>query len=62
MSRFICISKSEFIATVDQYNGPRYAVIVDTQTGVQYLTSSGKYDSSATVLVDKDGKPLLYPN
>lgn len=35
---------------------PSYTIAVDTQTGVEYLmTKYGK----VTVLVDKDGKPLL---
>ena len=35
---------------------PSYTIVVDTQTGVEYLmTKYGK----VTVLVDKDGKPLL---
>ena len=36
-------------------------IIVDKLTGVQYLSNTvGASDSSLTVLVDQDGKPLLY--
>ena len=33
---------------------------VDTQTGVQYLYHSSGNSVGLTVLVDADGKPLLY--
>ena len=33
---------------------------VDTQTGVQYLYHSSGNSGGLTVLVDADGKPLLY--
>lgn len=34
-------------------------IIWDTHTGVQYLQNSRGYAGGMTVLVDKDGKPLL---
>ena len=34
---------------------------VDKETGVQYLYRSSGYSGGLTVLVDKDGKPLLAP-
>ena len=34
-------------------------VIVDTQTGVQYLFVAAGYAGGLTVLVDRDGKPLI---
>ena len=34
-------------------------IIVDTETGVQYLMVYWSYTSGLTVLVDQDGKPLL---
>lgn len=40
----------------DEING---RVIYDTRTGVEYWQSSG-YSNVLTVLVDVDGKPLLY--
>ena len=33
---------------------------VDTQTGVQYLYHASGYSGGMTVLVDAEGKPLLY--
>lgn len=36
-------------------------IIVDTQTGVQYLMAHWTNIGGITVLVDKDGKPLLDP-
>ena len=34
-------------------------VIVDEQTGVQYLFVESGYSGGLTLLVDRDGKPLL---
>ena len=34
-------------------------VIVDTETGVQYLFAYKGYAGGVTLLVDKDGKPLV---
>lgn len=36
-------------------------IIVDTETGVQYLMAHWTNIGGLTVLVDKDGKPLLDP-
>ena len=33
---------------------------VDTQTGVQYFYPGGGYGGGMAVLVDAEGKPLLY--
>ena len=33
---------------------------MDTQTGVQYFYHGGGYGGGMTVLVDAEGKPLLY--
>lgn len=35
-------------------------IIVDKNTGVQYLYAFDGYGGGVTVLVDRDGKPLLY--
>ncbi|MGI6004712.1 MAG: DUF6440 family protein [Christensenellales bacterium] len=35
-------------------------VIVDRQTGVQYLYVSAGYGAGMSPLLDKDGKPLLH--
>lgn len=36
-------------------------IIVDTKTGVQYLMAHWTNIGGITVLVDRDGKPLLDP-
>ena len=35
-------------------------VLVDTQTGVQYLYHAAGNSGGLTVMVDAEGKPLLY--
>ena len=37
----------------------RTKIIIDTETGIQYLYVRDLNESSLTLLVDKDGKPLL---
>ncbi|MCL2281615.1 MAG: DUF6440 family protein [Dehalococcoidia bacterium] len=34
-------------------------IITDTKTGVQYLFAFSGYAGGLTILVDKDGKPLV---
>ena len=34
---------------------------VDKETGVNYLFHSGGYSGGLTVLLDKDGKPIVTP-
>lgn len=51
--RFEIIEKEGFM------EGTR--IIVDTETGVQYLMAHWTNIGGLTVLVDKDGKPLLDP-
>jgi hypothetical protein len=37
------------------------AVVYDTRTGVEYWCSTGAYNyGSLTLLIDADGKPLIY--
>lgn len=50
-NRFIISEKEGF------WEGAR--VIVDTDTGVQYLLAHWTNVGGLTVLVDRDGKPLL---
>lgn len=41
---------------------PIYSVVVDTQTGVNYLVCSiGMEGVGVTVMVDADGKPIVTP-
>lgn len=49
------------VTPVKADNGVSFDVVTDTQTGVQYVLTSNYVGSSMTVLVDKDGKPLLKP-
>lgn len=37
------------------------SIIVDSVTGVNYLYHCGGYNGGLTVLVDKDGKPIVTP-
>ena len=36
-------------------------IIVDTETGVNYLFINDGYAGGLTVLLDKDGKPIVTP-
>ena len=36
-----------------------YKIIVDKETGVQYLFSHDGYAGGLTLLVDKEGKPII---
>ena len=51
-SRFIIKDKEGFV------EGTR--IIVDTETGVQYLICVNGYGGGVTPLLDKDGKPAIY--
>ena len=50
-NRFLVMDKEGFV------EGTR--IIVDTETGVQYLMAHWTNIGGITVLVDQDGKPLL---
>jgi len=52
-------SRFEFTEKKGVMEGAR--VIVDKETGVQYLLAHWTNVGGLTVLVDKDGKPLLDP-
>ena len=36
-------------------------ILVDKETGVNYLFTSSGYAGGVTVLLDKDGKPVITP-
>ena len=36
-----------------------FEIIIDTKTGVQYLSHSAVHSGWAMALLDKDGKPLI---
>lgn len=47
-----------FIRISKEYSGD---IVYDSRTGVQYWRSEGAYNSGTlTMLVDTDGKPLIY--
>lgn len=47
-----------FIRISSEYSGD---IVYDSRTGVQYWRSMGAYNAgSLTVLLDTDGKPLIY--
>ncbi len=53
------MAKERFVETYTQ--GVTKKVVVDTQTGVNYLLMSSNMTggSGLTVLVDRDGKPII---
>ena len=54
-NRFICTEISGGAFDLQ----PR--VLVDRQTGVNYLWTSGGYAGGLTVLVDAEGRPIVTP-
>ena len=40
---------------------PQYRIAVDTATGVNYIIYNEGYAGGLTVLLDKDGKPVVTP-
>lgn len=56
------MAEKRFVQTYSQGIGNVREIIVDTQTGVNYLLVSNMEGSCGmTVLVDKDGKPIVTP-
>lgn len=66
LSRNITISNSyaeneRFIQVYNQYSvNDRFRIYYDKETKVMYLVSDIYKGGGITVLVDKDGKPLIY--
>ena len=47
-----------FVRISSEWGG---SIVYDSRTGVQYWRSEGTYNSGTlTVLIDADGKPLIY--
>lgn len=47
-----------FIRISEEYGG---SIVYDSRTGVQYWRSNGAYNhGTLTMLMDADGKPLIY--
>ena len=55
------MAKKRFIETYSQGTIDTKRVIVDTETGVNYLLLETSLGGGLTVLVDKDGKPIVTP-
>ncbi len=57
------MSKDRFIETYSQGATNVRKIIVDKETGVNYLLASSSLTSGCglTVLLDKDGKPVVTP-
>ena len=56
--------EDRFIKTVVDSGGLNdnyMAIYVDRQTGVNYLFTQSGYSGGLTVLVDRDGKPIVTP-
>lgn len=51
--RFVKIYSQGFVETME--------IWVDTQTGVNYLFQASSYAGGLTVLLDRDGKPIISP-
>ena len=43
------------------FTGPATTVLVDRQTGVNYLFASSGYAGGLTVLLDREGNPVITP-
>ena len=43
------------------FSGPATYILVDMQTGVNYLYAASGYGGGLTVLLDKEGKPVITP-
>ncbi len=57
------MAKERFVETYSQGISNVQKIIVDTETGVNYLLASTSMSEGCgiTVLVDKDGKPIVTP-
>lgn len=57
------MAKNRFVETYSQGATNVRKIIVDTETGVNYLLLSSNLTSGCgvAVLVDKDGKPIITP-
>ena len=56
--------EKRFISVYTQSGGfttPNMQVLVDKQTGVNYVYAASGYSGGITPLLDKDGKPIVTP-
>ena len=66
LERSFVVAKKEdrFEVTVKDSNGfsgPNVSVIVDKKTGVNYLFAESGYAGGLTVLLNRDGTPVVTP-
>ena len=54
-------NEKRFVKTFSQGALESNEIWVDTQTGVNYLFHSSGYSSGLTVLLDREGKPVVSP-
>ena len=43
------------------FSGPEVSIIVDKKTGVNYLFAASGYAGGLTVLLNRDGSPVVTP-
>ena len=43
------------------FSGPATYILVDRQTGVNYLYATGSYGGGVTPLLNRDGTPVITP-
>ncbi len=58
------MDKKRFIKVYTQgggFSGPSTCILVDKETGVNYLYASSGYGGGLTVLLNKDGTPVVTP-
>lgn len=56
------MSKKRFVESYSQGSFSGYKIIIDSETGVNYLLTLSSYGCGGmTVLVDKEGKPIVTP-
>ena len=54
--------EERFVKTFSQYTfGNQMEIWVDKQTGVNYLYSASGYSGGLTVLLNRDGTPVITP-
>lgn len=55
------MADKRFVRTYTQGTLNSMEIWVDTQTGVNYLLHQSGYGGGLTVLLDRDGKPVVSP-
>ena len=57
---FFETGKDRFVTTQGYSTAEQESIIIDTETKVMYLWCERDYKAGLTVMVDSEGKPLLY--